>query len=86
MRHHGPAFDCHLAHLDLSAVQSGDAVMGTLPMHLAAQVCERGAVYWHLSLTMPEASRGCELTAQELLALGATLERFHIYKHLGNVP
>lgn len=78
MQQHGPAFDCHVAHLDPADVQRGDSVIGTLPIHLAAQVCERGASYWHLTLLVPEAARGRELSAQELQALGATVQQFEV--------
>lgn len=79
MQQHGPAFDHHVAHLDLAQIQPGDCVIGTLPVNLAAQVCARDAAYWHLSLEMPAEARGRELSAPELLALGATLERFDIH-------
>lgn len=75
----GPAFDCHVPHLDTAQVQRGDTVIGTLPVHLAAQVCARGAAYLHLVLVAPQQARGRELSAQELLALGATLQPFHVH-------
>ena len=78
MRQHGPAFDRHVPHLELTDVQSGDQVIGTLPVHLAAQVCERGAGYWHLVLDMPEEARGRELSAEQLAYLGVTLTSFDI--------
>ncbi len=78
MRQHGPAFDRHVPHLELTDVQSGDLVIGTLPVHLAAQVCGRGADYWHLVLNMQEGARGRELSAAELADLGATLTPFEI--------
>lgn len=81
MQQHGPAFDRHVPHLDPAQVQPGDAVIGTLPVNLAAQVCARGAAYWHLALDMPANKRGQELSAHDLLALGATLQRFYIQSH-----
>lgn len=78
MRQCGPAFDRHVPHLDIASVQAGDRVIGTLPVNLAAQVCARGASYWHLALELPANARGRELSAQELLALGATLQEFNI--------
>lgn len=71
MQQHGPAFDCHVLHLDPAQVQRGDTVIGTLPVHLAEQVCARGAAYLHLVLARP----------QELLALSATLQPFHVHPH-----
>ncbi len=78
MQQCGPAFDCHVPHLDPAQVRHGDTVIGTLPVHLAAQVCARGAIYLHLALAMPAQQRGQELSAQELQALGATLQSFHV--------
>lgn len=78
MQQNGPAFDQHLPHLDPAQVQAGDSVIGTLPVNLAAQVCERGAAYWHLVLEMPAQQRGQELSFQELQVLGATLQPFHV--------
>jgi CRISPR-associated protein Csx16 len=63
-------------HLDITAVRTGDIVAGTLPMHLAAQVCARGAHYLHLSLDMPAHWRGQELDADQLTQAGARLERY----------
>ncbi|MCZ2408056.1 MAG: CRISPR-associated protein Csx16 [Burkholderiales bacterium] len=79
MQQCGPAFDQHVQHLDPARVQPRDTVIGTLPVNLAAQVCARGAAYWHLALEVPAQARGRELSAQELQALGATLQRFHIH-------
>ena len=81
MRQHGPAFDFHVPHLDPADVQRGDTVIGTLPVHLAAQVCARGAAYLHLVLAAPQEARGRELSAQELQDMGATLQRFTILSH-----
>ena len=78
MRQHGPAYDQHVPHLDPAQVQPGDAVIGTLPVNLAAHVCARGATYLHLALEMPAQQRGQELSAHELQALGATLQPFHV--------
>lgn len=86
MQQHGPAFDRHVEHLDLSEVAPGDRVIGTLPVHLAAQVCACGAAYWHLALQLPAQRRGQELGAAELQLLGATLERFHVVAMKEAIP
>ncbi len=75
---HGLRIDRFVPHLDPDAVASGDTVIGTLPVHLAARLCERGANYLHLSLDLPPAWRGRELTADELDAAGARLDAFDI--------
>lgn len=68
--------DRQLAHLDPALVAAGDTVIGTLPIHLVARVCERGARYFNLSLDLPAAARGRELSADELEAYGARLEAY----------
>ncbi len=78
MREHGPQFDQHVPHLQPEQVVAGDVVIGTLPVHLAAQVCDRGAEYWHLSLELPQPLRGVELSSQELQHLGASLKHYTV--------
>ncbi|AHE98422.1 CRISPR-associated protein Csx16 [Thioalkalivibrio paradoxus] len=63
-------------HLDTARIQWGDTVIGTLPVQLIAQVCERGGRYRHLTLDLPAEFRGRELTADELRACRARLETF----------
>ncbi|WP_205665257.1 CRISPR-associated protein Csx16 [Caldimonas tepidiphila] len=65
-------------HLDPQQVDSGDRVIGTLPLHMVAAICERGARYFHLSLDLPPELRGKELTAAQLEACGARLEAFMV--------
>jgi CRISPR-associated protein Csx16 len=72
----GLKVDHWLAHADIDQVQRGDTVAGTLPVHLAARVCERGAVYLHLSLDLPPHLRGQELTADQLTQAGARLQAY----------
>lgn len=76
--HKGLAIDALVPHLDATIVQAGDVVMGTLPVALVAQVCERGAQYLHLSLHLPQALRGTELSADQLLSLQAELIPYHV--------
>ena len=70
--------DRHIAHLDPDQIEQGDTVIGTLPTHLAANVCQRGARYINLSLDLPAQWRGRELSAQDLQACNARLESFTI--------
>lgn len=76
----GTTFDRHVPHLNPADVQPGDTVIGTLPVNLAAQVCQRGASYWNLSLRIPAQARGRELNADELQQFEAKLEQFDIRK------
>jgi len=74
----GLRVDLHLTHLDPSRIHSGDTVIGTLPVHLAAAVCSRGARFFNLSLDLPAQWRGRELSADELNQCKARLECFEI--------
>ncbi|MBF0154079.1 MAG: CRISPR-associated protein Csx16 [Magnetococcales bacterium] len=75
----GFSVDVQLAHLEPESVQTGDCVIGSLPVNLAARICQRGGRYVHLSLELPFVLRGCELTAAEMTAFGAKLEGFSIH-------
>lgn len=69
-----------IAHLDPSIINAGDTVIGTLPLHLASEVCERGAEFYFLQLPAGSVGTGQELTADEMTALGASIARFAIKK------
>jgi len=72
--------DQQVTHLNPDVIQQGDLVIGTLPVNLIADINERGAKYWHLSLNLPAARRGKELSAAEMQAYGARLEAFHVIR------
>lgn len=74
----GFAVDALITHLNLDVIQSGDVVIGTLPIHLAAQVCQRGGRYFNLSLELPPEWRGRELAAADLRRFGARLEEYRV--------
>ena len=74
----GLAVDRFVRHLDPVQVQIGDTVMGSLPVHLAAAVCERGARYLHLAVELPPDRRGKELTADQLDQFGARLAQCQV--------
>lgn len=75
---HGHQESVLVSHFDPAVIQYGDTVLGTLPVHLAAEVCRRGAHYYHLSMEVPASLRGQEITAEVMEALGARLEEFLI--------
>jgi len=70
--------DEQLKHLDMSIIQKGDTVIGSLPVHLVADVCSKGAKYLHLSLNLSAELRGKELTPQDMRNCGARLEAYHV--------
>ena len=79
MNHMGHHYDTHLTHLDSpDALVAGDVVIGSLPINIVADLNARGIIYMHLSLYIPEALRGCELSADQLSALDAKLEVYHV--------
>ena len=67
-----------ITHLDPAKITAGDLVIGSLPVNLVAEVCLRGGRYLHLSLKVPEALRGKELSADDLDHLGATLQEYRV--------
>lgn len=75
----GVAPNAVLNHLNPDLIHAGDTVIGTLPVHLAARVCERGAKFVSLTVDLPSALRGRELTVDDLEACGARLETFVIH-------
>ena len=81
----GLAVDHQLEQLAPECVQSGDHVIGTLPVHLAAAVCERGGRYFHLTLDIPPQLRGRELSSADMRTCDARLEEYRVERSsLGN--
>lgn len=78
MRCSGHGFDRHVAHLTPEWIAPGDQVFGSLPINLAAEVCARGARYWHLSLRLGPLDRGRELSADELEESQASLAPYFV--------
>ena len=73
------AIDRYCVHLDPMDVAAGDTVIGSLPVHLAAAVCQRGARYLNLSLDLLARARGKELSAEELDTFKARLEEYMVH-------
>lgn len=78
LRRQGLQPDRVVEHLEVAAVAPGDTVVGTLPVHLAAAVCARGATFWFLALDLPRDRRGQELTAEDLEQMHARLEAYWV--------
>ncbi|MDP2783983.1 MAG: CRISPR-associated protein Csx16 [Sulfurimicrobium sp.] len=78
VRLEGISVDAVVEHLDVSAIQSGDTVIGSLPVNLAAEVCAMGARYLHLTLELPFELRGRELTAEDMRRCGARVEDYSV--------
>jgi len=67
-----------VAHLDIDVIQPGDHVIGILPINLAAAICQRGAIYFHLCLDVPPVWRGKELQLEEFIQWHPRIQQFHI--------
>jgi CRISPR-associated protein Csx16 len=67
-----------IEHLDPDTISPGDTVAGSLPVHLAGQVCDRGGRYLHLELHVPPDLRGAALDADTMERLGARLTEFRV--------
>ena len=68
------------SHLNVDDIQADDTVIGTLPIHLDAKVCAKGAKFYFLSVNVSQDQRGMELTAEELIAQQCAIEPFYIQK------
>ncbi len=82
-RRHGHHDAILLDHLDPATIASlgpGDRVLGTLPVHIAGEVCRLGARYFHLSIDIPPEARGRNLGAEEMEAFGARLEEYRVVR------
>jgi CRISPR-associated protein Csx16 len=76
----GVQVDVQVDHLDVETIRPGDIVIGSLPVNLAAAVCDRGAKYFHLSLNLPMEWRGRELHSEDMRRFGASLEQYSVRK------
>lgn len=65
-------------HLDIEQIQKGDTVIGTLPIHLAAKVCDMGAKFYALVVNSSFEQRGSELSFNELMKQGCYLQRYNV--------
>jgi len=79
-RQQGHSDAIETTHLDIAQIEPGDLVLGTLPVHIAADVCARGGRYLHLAMEIPKERRGDELSADDMTQFGARLEEFRIQR------
>lgn len=68
----------HLGAGMIAGLARGDIVIGTLPVHVAAQIVSNGGRYFHLEMTIPFEARGRDLSAAEMVQFGATLNEYHV--------
>ena len=77
-RAHGLSAATFVDHLDADAVGRGDIVVGTLPMHIAAAVCARGARFVFLAMETPPRARGREFSAPDMRRFAARLVEYEV--------
>ncbi|WP_281785195.1 CRISPR-associated protein Csx16 [Uruburuella suis] len=70
--------DVFVRHLNPADIAVGDVVLGTLPLHLAAEVCARGAMFYFLTLPQTADGRGLEYSAEEMQQMGCGLQCFEV--------
>ena len=68
----------HLEQSTIGSLTSNDTVIGSLPIHLAAQVCATKAQFIFLQIEIPNAMRGNELSCAEMEQCSAQLAAFHV--------
>jgi len=76
----GIAVDRQIDHLDIEDIHPGDTVIGSLPVNLAADVCDNQARYIHLILELPLEWRGKELNVEDMKRFGAKLHAYQVKK------
>lgn len=78
LRSQGICWDRHHERFDARGIKGTDQVIGILPIRVAARICALGARYYHICMNMPNDRRGSELTLEEMIQFGASLEEFRI--------
>jgi CRISPR-associated protein Csx16 len=69
-----------VTHLNVKDINPDDTVIGTLPVHLVAEICACGGRYRHLVLNLPPEARGRELSAGDMERFGAELVEYEARK------
>lgn len=74
------SIDHVVEHLDPALLDKGDVVVGTIPLHLAAELRHRGIEFWALDLDLPPQDIGKELSGVYLATRGARFTRYEVRK------
>jgi CRISPR-associated protein Csx16 len=72
--------DRQIDHIKMEEIREGDCVIGSLPVNLAAEVCNRGGRYLHLSLDLPPELRGQELSVEQMRCCNARIEEYVVQR------
>ncbi|WP_316164550.1 MULTISPECIES: TIGR02221 family CRISPR-associated protein [unclassified Bradyrhizobium] len=74
----GISADLQVEELDPDIVQAGDTIIGTLPVHLAAEVNQRGGRFLHIAMDVPRERRGDALSKAEMMRYRARLVEYRV--------
>ena len=77
-REKGIKVDAVIDHLDVSKLKKGDVIIGTLPVHLAAETCAKGCRYMHLYIDLPREMRGQEINSSQMKLYNARLQEYRV--------
>ncbi len=69
-----------ISHLDPQVIQSGDTVIGVLPLQIIAEITRKGANFYSFEINVPADLRGIELTEEHLKALSPKLIQYEVHK------
>lgn len=75
-----PVLIAHASPEFLASLTESDMVFGTLPIHLACEVCVQGARFFNLVMDVPAEYRGKELTPDIMDEFGARLTEYRLYE------
>jgi CRISPR-associated protein Csx16 len=73
----------HFEAADLARVRAGDTVIGPLPVQLIAEINARGGRYFNIEMRLAAEERGRELSADDMLRLGADLVEYRVERVAG---
>jgi CRISPR-associated protein Csx16 len=68
----------HLDKATMDSLTAEDTIIGSLPVHLAAAVCDTGAKFIYLQIDIPYSRRGEELSDEDMEQYGARLTPFRV--------
>lgn len=68
--------DRWVTHIRSSDVIATDIVIGTLPIHIAAEICARGAKFYYLTMNLRADQRGRELAMDEMTQAKCCIKQF----------
>ena len=70
--------DAWFDHLTAESVNEGDTVIGVLPIHLVARLCQKNVKFYALTMECSRQQRGQELNDEQLNQMSCHLTRFDV--------